>query len=146
MTYKKITRHTVVKRSRSSSCHHLCTSSVSRELPIATLIFEMNGGTAGYCICYHLSSDYEVSLVSLSPGAHLHVVGILQFMFLTYTNRACPLLFNLFLCLFLSLWPFHLYFIPQILPTSLRFLTLFSQSYLCLIGPFNYISLYESLL
>ena len=37
---------------------------------------------------------------------------------------------------------FHL----QILPTTLCFLTLFFQSYLCLIGPFNYISLYESLL
>ena len=31
----------------------------------------------------------------------------------------------LFLCLFLSLWPFRLYFIPHILTTTLRFLTLF---------------------
>ena len=30
-------------------------------------------------------------------------------------------------------------------PTTLRFLTLFFRSYFCLIGPFNYISLYESL-
>ena len=40
----------------------------------------------------------------------------------------------------------QLYFIPKILPTTLRFLTLFFRSYLCLICPFNYISLYESLL
>ena len=56
-----------------------------------------------------------------------------------------PTLFILFLCLFLSLWSFHLYFIPWIRPTTLRFLTLFPRSYFCLIGPFNYISLCESL-
>ena len=44
------------------------------------------------------------------------------------------------------LWPFHLYFISEILPTTLRILTLFSQSYFCLIGPFNYIYLSKSLL
>ena len=32
------------------------------------------------------------------------------------------------------------------LPTTLRFLTLFFRSYFCFIGPFNYISLYEGLL
>ena len=47
-----------------------------------------------------------------TPRAHLHVVGILRFKFLTKTNRACPFLFILFLCLFLSLWPFQLYFNP----------------------------------
>ena len=51
-----------------------------------------------------------------------------------------------FLCLFLSLWPFRLHFIAYILPTTLRVLTLFFRSYLCLIGPFNYMPLYESLL
>ena len=35
------------------------------------------------------------------------------------TNWACPLLFILFLCLFLSLWPFQLYSILWILPTTL---------------------------
>ena len=29
----------------------------------------------------------------MSSRAHLHVLGMLRFMFLTYTNRACPLLF-----------------------------------------------------
>ena len=48
----------------------------------------------------------------------------------------------LFLCLFLSLWPFQLYFIPIILPTTLRFLTLFFESCSCLIGPCNYIFLF----
>ena len=41
--------------------------------------------------------------------------------------------FILFLCLFLSLWPFQLYFIPSLLPTTLRFLTLFFRSYFCLL-------------
>ena len=81
----------------------------------------------------------------MSPRAHLHVVGMLRFMS-DITNRAYRLLFILFLCLFLSLWPFRLYFIPLIFLTTLRFLTLFFQSYLCFIGPFNYISLNESLL
>ena len=36
--------------------------------------------------------------------------------------------------------------IPFILPTTLDFLSLFFRSYFCLIGPFHYISLYESLL
>ena len=65
---------------------------------------------------------------------------------LTRTNRACPLLFLLFLCLFLSLSLFQLHFIPQILPTTHRFLTLLVRSYLCFIGPFNCMSFYESLL
>ena len=42
-----------------------------------------------------------------SPRAHLYVVGMLR-----QTNRVCPLLFILFSCIFLSLWPFQLYFIP----------------------------------
>ena len=37
-----------------------------------------------------------------SLRAHLYVVGMLWFMFLTETKRACPLLFILFLCLLLS--------------------------------------------
>ena len=49
-------------------------------------------------------------------------------------------------CLCMSLHPFQLYFVPKILPTSLRFLTLFFRSFLCLISPFNYnISPFESL-
>ena len=47
-----------------------------------------------------------------SPRAHLHVVGMLGFTLKTYTNWTSPLLFILFLCLFLSLWHFELYFIP----------------------------------
>ena len=46
------------------------------------------------------------------PRAHLHVVGMLWSMILTKTHRACPLLFIPFECLFLSLQPFQLYFIP----------------------------------
>ena len=80
-------------------------------------------------------------IIKGSPRAHLDVVGMLRFMFLTYTNRACPPLFILIFCLFLSLWPFPLYFTPWILSTTLHFLTLFFRSYFCLVGPFNYISL-----
>ena len=39
-----------------------------------------------------------------------------------------------------------LYLYIQQVPKTLRFLILFFWSHLCLIGPFNYISLYESLL
>ena len=53
-----------------------------------------------------------------------------------------PTLFLLFLCLFLSLWPFQLYFIPRILPTTLCFLFRFFWSYFCLNCPFNYIFLF----
>ena len=52
-----------------------------------------------------------VCCVIMSPRAHLPVVMMLRFMFLTDTNRACPLLFILFFRLFLSLWSFQLYFI-----------------------------------
>ena len=50
-----------------------------------------------------------------------------------------PTLFILFLCQFMSLWPFQQYFISSILLTTLHFLTLFFWSYWCLIGPFNYV-------
>ena len=56
------------------------------------------------------SMTYSLSSIQ-SLWAHHHVVG-LQFMFLAWTSQACPLLFILFLCLFLSLWPFPLYFFP----------------------------------
>ena len=62
-------------------------------------------------------------------------------LFLTQTNRACPLLFILFLCLFLSLWPFQLYYISKIFPTTFRFLTLFFWSYFSLVGHLESLSL-----
>ena len=40
----------------------------------------------------------------------------------------------------------QLNFIPQILLTTVHFLTLFFLSYFCLTGPFNCVSLHESLL
>ena len=52
---------------------------------------------------------------------------------LTWNNQACPFLFILCLCLFLSLCPYQPYFISWILSTTLRFLTLFFRSYLCLL-------------
>ena len=46
---------------------------------------------------------FDNVLSCLSPRAHLHMIGMLRFMFSTETNRACPLLFILILRLFLSL-------------------------------------------
>ena len=66
--------------------------------------------------------------------------------FFSDAEPSLPLLFGLFLRLSLSLWPFQLYFIPLILPTTVRFLTLFFRSYLCPFDRFNYLSLHESLL
>ena len=61
---------------------------------------------------YFLHRLFVVTFIFLSsPLVHLHLVWMLWFMSKTKTNRACPLLFILFLCLFLYLWPFQLYFI-----------------------------------
>ena len=59
--------------------------------------------------------------------------------FLTWQK---PMYFVLF---FVYTVPFPLCFIPWILPTTPRFLTLFFRSYFYFVGPFNCISLYESL-
>ena len=48
------------------------------------------------------SLPFSSLLLSLSPRAHLHEVGMLRFMSKTHTIRAALLLFILFLCLFLS--------------------------------------------
>ena len=51
--------------------------------------------------------NFQSMLSNGSPRAHLHLVGMLQFMGSTWTSRACPLLFILFLCLVLSYGPFN---------------------------------------
>ena len=48
---------------------------------------------------------------------------------LDVNQSSLPTLFALLLSLFLYLWPFQLYFIPQILQTTLCFLTPFFWSY-----------------
>ena len=69
-----------------------------------------------FCVCVQFDSvDYlcvQFCWLLLFPWAHLLMVGMLRFMSQTYINWACPLFFILFLCLFLSLWSFQLYFIP----------------------------------
>ena len=40
----------------------------------------------------------------LSPRAHLHVVGMLRFMFFTQANRACPPLFFFCSCVYFCLY------------------------------------------
>ena len=49
-------------------------------------------------------------IVMLSPRSHLHVAGMLRFMSLTQPTELANSSFILFLCLFLSLWSFQLYF------------------------------------
>ena len=80
--------------------------------------------------------------------AHLHVVGMFRFMLLTKTNRACPLLFfkyfvlvYIFVCMTLST-VFNLINSPDNSPLSHSVLPV---SFL-LNGPFNYVSLDESIL
>ena len=65
-----------------------------------------------------------------SPWAHLQVVGDVAVYVFDVNQPSLPT-------------PFYSVF-SQIPPTTLRFLTLLFRSYFCLIGPFSYISLYES--
>ena len=90
---------------------------------------------------WHLIKSHPSSVPAGSPSRG----GDIPVYVLDVNKQNLPTLSILFLCLFLSLRPFQLYFSPQILSTTLRFLTLHFWSYFCLIGPFNYISLYESL-
>ena len=56
----------------------------------------------------HTTQHYHpTELLHLLTSAHLHVVGMLRFKSKTLTGQACPLIFILFLCLFLSYGPFN---------------------------------------
>ena len=89
---------------------------------------------------------FLVYCLSGSPRAHLRVVGMLRFMSKIQINWACPLLFILCSRVCFSLMALSTVFHSIISPTTLCFLTLFFRSYRCLVGPFNYMSLYTSLL
>ena len=82
----------------------------------------------------------------MSPRAHLHVVGMLGFMSDKLTELA-DFVFVLFCsCVYFYLCgPFNCISFHKF-SRQLRFLTLFFRPNLRLIGPFNYISLSESLL
>ena len=68
------------------------------------LTFKSGCASSSFCFCGYLDlQPVAVYCQYRSPGVHFHVVGMSRFMFWTWTNRACPLLFILFLCLFLSL-------------------------------------------
>ena len=71
-----------------------------------------------------------------SPRAHLQVVWMLGFVSFDINQSSLPTQFYSALGVCFCLY-FQLYFVPQILPTTLRFLTLFFRSYFCLIIPFN---------
>ena len=88
---------------------------------------------------YALILSFHVPAGSPSPGGDVTVYVV------EINQPSLPTLFTLFLCLFLSLWPFQLYFIPKF-SRQLSVFSLFFQSDLCLISPFNYVSLNESLL
>ena len=79
-----------------------------------------------------------------SPQAHLHKAGMLWFMSdINQLSLLTP--FYSVLVYFTLYGPFNCISFHKF-SQQLCFLTLFFWSYLCLIGPFNYISLYESLL
>ena len=74
------------------------------------------------------------------------VVVVLFFLSVLGVNQPSLLtLFALFLRLFPSLWPFNYISFQKFSWQFSPFLTLFYWSYFCLIGPFSYISLHESL-
>ena len=82
---------------------------------------------------------------SLSRQAHLHMVGMLRFM--------CDMKqWSLLTPFYSVLVSISVFMALSTVFHSINhrdnsvFLTLFFLSYLCLIGPFNYISVYESLL
>ena len=78
-----------------------------------------------------------------TPRAHLHVVGMLRFM----SDINQPSLSTPFPSVRVSVSVFVTFstvFHSINSPDNSPFLTLFFRSYLCLIGPFNYISIYES--
>ena len=84
--------------------------------------------------------------VSKSPWAHLYVVGMLRLYVFDINQPNSPTPFYSVLVSISVFMALSTNFIPSILPTTLRFLTLSFRSCLCLIGPFSYTSLYESLL
>ena len=134
---------------RSPQCQ--CQASTCKQTKCYTLLDTLLLNTLLNQVVRSLStstddSDFNVSLYHNCPrGLTFMRWGMLLFMSLAQTNQACPFFLILFFCLFPSSWPFQLYFVPQILPTTLRFLTLFFRSYFSPIGLFSYISLYENL-
>ena len=111
--------------------------------------WELNFSSLSYLCWTSVGSVETISilfLLHISTGLPLCIVPVgSPSRVLDINQRRLPTLFILFLGLFLSLWPFQLYFIPCFIPTTPRFLTLFFWSYFCLIGPFNCMSPYQSL-
>ena len=94
-------------------------------------------------ISANLSRLQEIMRASLScvPAGSLSRSGDVTIHVKDINQPSLPTPFYSDLVSISLLWPFQLYFIPLNIPTTLRFLTLFFRSYLCLIGPFNSISL-----
>ena len=79
---------------------------------------------------------FAPSALEESPWAHLHVVGMLQFMS-NINQTSLPTPFYSVLASISAFMALSTVFHSIILPTTLCFLTLFFQSYLSLNGPFN---------
>ena len=83
------------------------------------------------------------SLICQSSRAHLHMAEMLRFVFDVnqpgLSTPFYPVLVSISVFVVLST-----VFRSAFLQTTVRFLTLFFRPYFCLIGPLNYISLYES--
>ena len=97
----------------------------------------------------HLSSAVYTTILTLppikTPWAHLQVVGMLQFM----SNRnqlSLPIPFYSVLASVSVLMALSTVFHSINFPDNSPFPDCSSGLLLCLIGPFNFISLYESLL
>ena len=101
-------------------------------------------GKTLYCIFN--TGEEESGLCIIVPAGSPSRVGDFAVCVFDINQPSLPTPFYSVLLSVSVWWPFQLYFIPEILPTTLSL----SQSvllvfFLPLIGPFNYISLYESL-
>ena len=93
----------------------------------------------------HLSDPIKVSsylIISLSPRAHLLVVGMLRFLSdINQPSLPTPFFYSVLMSVFVFL-ALSTVFHSINSPNNSPFLTLFFRSYLCLTGPFNYIYLF----
>ena len=104
---------------------------------VCVVLCQVNLLLAWYIWLWHMECFCYLNVPSDSPSRGGDVTG---YVWHKPTELAHYFLFCS--CVYF-LWPFQLYFILWILPTTLRFLTLFFRSYLCFVGPPNYTSLYE---
>ena len=92
-----------------------------------------------YWCCFHF--HHHASSQHEAPRAYVRVVGMLQFMSFDIKQLSLPTPFYSALGISFCLYsPFNCISFRKFSPATLRFLTLFFQSYFCLFSPFDYIS------